>query len=291
MFNQLFVSDLSERNILTPEQTADVLETQKNTRIRIGTLAEEENLMTAQQVESVNRLQSFLNARFGDIAVKKGFLTEEQVENLLKKQPREHIILKQIICDKKIMNAEQFDSAVNDFKLSLGMSDDVFNLLLDNDVATYISHIAGVDKSDLLLSEYTILFVTLVNRLIDRSTLVKKTYTSNPDSLKLIAAQKATGDAAVTFAFASADDVSAKCFAESFAQCSFDSFDEDAEDSLMEFLNCVTGMLVSELSNSDTMELDIEPPEFYKESPPFKTDSIVLPISLSFGEFFLLIKR
>jgi len=290
MFNQIFVSKLSQKNILTPEQAREVLDAQKNTRIRIGVLAEEENLMTSQQVETVNRLQASLNARFGDIAVQKGYLTDEQVMYLLKKQPREHIILKQIICDKQIMDAAQFDRALDDFKLSLGVDDETFDKLLANDAGTYILHIAGIDCGDLLMSEYTKLFITLVIRLIDREVLVKKAYTAKLNSLKYLAVQKTAGDATAVFAFSSANELSAKCFAESYAKDSFDTFDEDAEDSLTEFLNCVTGMLVSELSNSGTMELDIEPPGFFTE-PPSSQEVIVFPFDLSFGKFCLYIQK
>jgi CheY-specific phosphatase CheX len=290
MFNQIFVSDMSQTKVLTPEQAKEALDAQKNTRIRVGTIAVEENLMTPQQVETVNQLQASLNARFGDIAVQKGYLTEEQVMYLLKKQPREHIILKQILCDKQIMDADRFERALNDFKVSLGVDDEVFDKLQSNDAGTYISHIAGIDCGNLIMSEYAKLFVTLLIRLIDREVLVKKAYTANPDSLKLVATQKAVGDATVSFAFSSADDISAKSFAESYAKCSFDTFDEDVEDSLMEFLNCVIGMMVSELSNKDIMELDIEPPEFSIKSQS-DAEVLVLPITLSFGEYYLYVNN
>ena len=292
MFNQIFVSYLEKKNAVTPEQAKEVLEAQKNTKIRIGTLAVEENLMTPQQVEFVNEMQASKNMRFGDIAVEKGYLTKEQMYALLNKQPKEHLVLKQILNDKQYMQPNQFERDLNNFKFSLGINDKEFDRLLDNDVGAYITYAAGVETSgeNFVMNEFFKIFVATSVRLIDREVHVKKSLDPIPGSFQFVAEQNAVGDASFTFSFAAADSGSAKKFAECFAKASFNAFDGDAQDSMKEFLNCICGLLISELSNTGKMELDIEVPEYYDELP-IDFETVVLPLSLSIGDFYIFVKN
>ena len=288
MFNQIFVPYLVGKNLLTASQAQEVLEIQKNTRVRIGVLAEEENLMTSSQVDEVNNLQATMNKRFGDIAIEKGYLTKEQLESLLGKQPREHIILKQILGDKQYLDAGKVDTCLNDFKVSLGVSDDIFEKLQDNDVDVFVSYIAKIDNSNLVLQTFARLFVNTVIRLVEREVTVKEAYPAKPSVVKHLVKQEAVGDARVTFAYSVADTVTGKGLAEAFAKFGFDDFDEDAQDSMQEFLNCVSGLVISELANNDIMDLDLEPP-LYCEEFAVDCDTIVLPLSISAGELKVFI--
>ena len=296
MFNQIFVSYLTKKNTVSPEQAKEVLEVQKNTRIRIGVLATEEKLMTNEQVEQVNGLQSSKNMRFGDIAVEMGYLTKEQLESLLTKQPREHIILKQILGDRKYIDSEKFDLELDNFKSELRVCDYDFGKLLDNDIETYISHIAKIDGGDLILSEYAKLFIAYIIRFIDREVFVKEACNFNikPDTYKFAVGQNVTGDAADTLMFASGDLKAARIFAEIFAKFNFDdeTCEEDTQDAVKEFLNCVSGILVSELSNSGIMELDLKVPKYYSSGElSFTGETTVLPLSLSIGDFYVFVKK
>jgi CheY-specific phosphatase CheX len=286
MFNQIFVSYLNQEKILSPEQSREVLEVQKNTRIRIGVLAEEENLMTSQQTDQVNRLQTSQNARFGDIAIQKDFLTQEQLDALLKKQPREHIILKQILCDKGYLDSQQADNALDGFKSSLGVSDEDFSLLQDGNIEAYIKHIAKIDES--LMGEFAKMFITLTFRLIDREVMVKEAYKTTLASAKYIVTQRCFGDAEGFFSFSSADSASAIKFAEAYSKFTLDTLDEDARESLKEFMNCVCGLVISELSNSGRMELDIDVPAYFDDLS-LGREVTVLPFSIPIGEFCVFI--
>jgi len=291
MFNQIFVNYLAQEGRLTQAQAAEVLLVQRNTRIRIGTLAEEEKLMTPEQVEQVNRLQASQNARFGDIAIQKGYLTDWQLADLLKKQPSEHVMLKQILYDKGYMTHTQTDDAIDAFKGYLNLPEDDFISLQKNGVAAYVKHIAGVkgiDTSYLVMSEYAEMFLTLVMRLIDKDIFVKPAIKMPAGGVKLTAAQKCQGDASVTLAFSQSDEEAALKFAAAYSKLQLTAFDEDVQDSLKEFLNCVNGLVVSELSNLGKLELDIDVPEYFDElNVPENT--LILPFSLSIGDFCLFL--
>ena len=296
MFNQIFVSYLTGKNTVSKEQAKEVLEVQKNTRIRIGVLAVEEKLMTPEQVEQVNGLQASKNMRFGDIAVDEGYLTKEQLGSLLTKQPREHIILKQILCDRKYIDSEKFDTALNDFKSELGVCGGEFEKLLDNDIAAYISHIGKIDCNDLILSEYTKLFTAYIIRFIDRDVFVKEAVKINikPGIYKFAVGQNVTGGASVTLMFASDELNAAQKFAETYAKFTFDdeaTREEDTQDAVKEFLNCVSGLLISELSNSGKMELDLKVPEYYPSGELSFGETVVLPLSVSAGDFYVFVRN
>ena len=288
MFNQIFVPYLVEKNIITAAQAQEVLEIQKNTRIRIGVLAEEENLMTASQVNEVNNLQATQNKRFGDIAIEKGYLSKEQLESLLGKQPREHIILKQILGDKQYLDADEVDKYLRDFKVSLGVRDEVFEKLQDNDVDTFVTYIALMDNEDIIMQTFARLFINTIIRLVDREVTVDEVYPAKLDLVKVLVKQNTIGDARVTFAYSAADTITAKGLAEGFAKFGFDEFDEDAQDSMQEFLNCVSGLVISELANNGIMDLDLEPPLYYDEFS-VDCDTIVLPLSISVGALNIFI--
>jgi hypothetical protein len=244
--------------------------------------------MTPQQIEQVNRLQAKQNARFGDIAVKKGFLTQEQLDCLLAKQPMEHIILKQILGDKRYLSAQQVDVALYDFHKSLGVSDGQFALLMDNEVAAFVKHIAGIDESDILMHEFAKLFISLTLRLVEREIHIGKSYKSTLETIKYVTLQRTMGDSDHIFAFSSDCSVASKKFAEKYAKSTFSVLHYVAQDSLKEFINCVDGLVISELSNAGIMEIDIDVPEYYGEFS-IDCDTTILPITLPFGEFGIFI--
>jgi len=291
MFSQIFVNFLTQQEYLTPEQAEDVLDAQKTTMVRIGTLAEEERLMTYSDVEKVNRLQASQNVCFGDIAVEEGYLTERQLWALLKKQPSEHILLKQILRDKGYMSAWEVGFALNEFKEDLRVTDDEFASLQRNGVEVYIKHIAGmydINTQNLVMNEFAELFITITMRLIDRNLLVKKAYKMKPGAVKYATVQRCGGGAHFTFAFSSADADAATRFACAYSKLSLDALDEDARDSLRKFLNCVDTYVVSELSNLGKLELDIEAPEYFDELD-IPSETLVLPFSLSIGDFCVFV--
>jgi CheY-specific phosphatase CheX len=294
MFNQIFVDYLTQKNTIAPEQAREVLAIQNNTKIRIGVLAIEEKLMTLGQVDEVNRLQAAKNARFGDIAVEKGYLTQEQLDTLLKKQPREHIILKQVICDKQYMEPGQFDTALNDFKSELGVDNGQFENLTDNDIDTYLSCIAGLDSGDVLMWEYARIFIATTIRCVDREFFVKKAGKNPFTTSRFVFGQDVKGDADAKLIISAEDSDSATKFAEKFSKDVFepsDELDDDVKDAVKEFLNCVNGLLISELSNSGKMELDLEIPEYY-DKLSVDPETVIFPFSLlDIGEFDIFIKK
>jgi len=289
MFNQIFVSYLIEKSVLTFDESEEVLEEVRDTRVRIGVLAVEADLMSQADVEYVNRLQSAKNARFGDIAIEEGYLTKEQFDGLLNNQPKSHVVLKQVLVDREYMASDEFEDALCDFQKSLRVSSEVYELLQDNNVEAFITHIAGIDKrKNIAFHKFAEIFITMVIRLVERDVFLHGVHEGHTSNLGHFISQKGHGDGEFKFAFGTNDTCAATEFAEAYCKFPINSMDEDAVDSLKEFLNCVCGVLIAELSNSKTMELDIDVPEYFKDKSLCE-DALVLPFSLPKGEFCLTV--
>jgi CheY-like chemotaxis protein len=288
MFNQIFVPFLVKENLLTAEQAKEVLEQQRHARVRMGVLAIEEKWMSLEDVEHVNRLQASKNARFGDIAIDRGYLTKVQVESLLTKQPREHVILKQIITDKGYIPPDKFDLTLGTFKTKLGVTYDEFEKLQDKNVDAFISIIGGLGSENMVLREYIKLFVNTTIRFIDREVRINEVYKANSPVFKHVVWQKSAGDGEYTFVLATDDTRAACMFGGLYSKFPIDDMDEDGQDSFKEFLNCVGGLLVADLSNKDLKELEIEPPE-YNSDYNLGQEVTILPFSLPMGDFFLTV--
>ena len=293
MFNHIFVSHLESKGILSPQQAADVLEAQKDAKIRIGTLAVEENMMTPEQAETINRQQATQNARFGDLAIQGGYLTQEQLDFLLDIQPHDYIVLKQILHDKDYTTAETADAELAEFKKGLGFSEADFERLLSNHVDTYITKIAQIDgKKDPILTVFARLFITTAIRLVDKEILVGKAEKIASGVIPYTISLSLKGDATNALVFSAGEATGAIEFAGKFAEgfmgISMEATDEIARDAMKEFLNCVGGLFTTELTSKTHLNLDLEVPQFLEEFR-VERELVTLPFSLLAGGFRILI--
>lgn len=288
MFNQIFSSYLCESGLITKAQAETALKTAQSTRARIGTMVIESGLMTAAQAERVNALQASTNARFGDIAIEQGFITADQFDEVFMKQSKTYVAFKQALCDENVLSSEKFNEALAQFKQSLGLSDEVFELLQNNDVPAFIKYIARVAESDVAECKYAEILISLVVRLITGGVHVKACIKTNKIAYKHIATQRAHGEGEYIIAIATDDTDAAVHLAQTYYKQPTDGLDEDAEDSIKEFLNCAGGILISELGNNNILDLYIDPPEYHLDAE-FTKNALVVPFSLPTGDFALII--
>ena len=293
MFSQFFISHLEKQGVITPQQAIDALALQKDTKVRIGTLAVEEGMLTPEQAEIINRQQATANAHFGELALQNGFLTQEQLDSLLDKQPRDFVILKQILHDMAFAHAEVVDAALSAFREDLGFSDAEFERLLDNHVDTYISKVAGIDvKVNPILTVFTRLFIKTAIRLVDKEIMVGKAVKLSGESVPYTISIKLKGDDTSAMVFSAGSIPGALEFAGKFAEgfmgITIEATVDIAWDAMKEFLNCVGGLFTTELTSKTHLKLDIEVPEYF-DAYPVETETIALPFSLATGGFKVFI--
>ena len=293
MFSQFFISHLEKQGVITSQQAVDALTLQKDTKVRIGTLAVEEGMLTPEQAEIINRQQATANAHFGELALQNGFLTQEQLDSLLDKQPRDYVILKQILHDMAYAPAEVVDAALSAFREELGFSDAEFERLLDNHVDTYISKVAGIDvKANPILTVFTRLFIKTAIRLVDKEIMVGKAVKLSGESVPYTISIKLKGDDTSAMVFSAGSIPGALEFAGKFAEgfmgITIEATVDIAWDAMKEFLNCVGGLFTTELTSKTHLKLDIEVPEYF-DAYPVETETIALPFSLTTGGFKVFI--
>lgn len=293
MFNRFFVSHLEGKGVLTSQQATDTLEAQRDAKIQIGTLAVEERLMTPEQAEIVNHQQATQNARFGELAISNGYLTQEQLDSLLAIQPRDHIILKQVLTEKKLSTADAFDASLAALKEELNLNNVDYERLLDNNVDTFISKVAGIDgKTQPILTVFTRMFITTVIRLVDKEIMIDKAVRTPNVSAPYTISLPLKGDASNALVFSAGGVYNAIEFAGKFAEgfmgMAIEATDEIARDALKEFMNCIGGLFTSELTSKTHLKLDIEVPQFH-EVFPADGEVLVMPFSLTSGGFKVFI--
>ena len=293
MFNRFFISHLESKGVLTYQQARDAMAAQKDAKVKIGTLAVEEKMITPEQAEEINHQQATQNARFGDLAIQGGYLTQEQLDFLIDMQPRDYIILKQILHDKKFADAEAVDAALASMKEELGLSETDFTRLLNNHVDTYITKIAAINgKEQPILTVFARMFITTAIRLVDKEIMIAKSEKMSKSSVPYTISMKLKGDATNALVFSAGEAAGAIEFAGKFAEgfmgASIEATDEIARDAMKEFLNCVGGLFTTEITSKTHLNLDIEVPEFMEEFA-VETDVIAIPFSLHEGGFRIFI--
>lgn len=278
MFDQIFGKYLVDSELLTEEQLSEVIEYEASVRVKLGLIAVAEKLMTQKQADEVNKLQAIMDKKFGDIAIMKGYLTQENVAQLLKKQANIYMLFCQTLVDKGYMDLEAIDQALSDYQKLEGFThsdmDDLVSGDIDRTVRIFLPHTSELDAQMCAVMIRTLL------RVINSEAYVSKAFIVNELQVDNLAVQRMEGDRAIVAGFAGAKD-SLLSIACPFAKEEFETVDLDALDAVGEFVNCVNGLVASELSHNN-VSVDMVPPEFFDHCVTIKGSKIcVFPVTIS----------
>ncbi len=286
MFSQFFGNYLLQRKLITANQLRDVLALQDSVKVKIGIMAIDAGYMNARQVEQVHRLQASVDKRFGEIAIGEGYLDEDHLSDLLARQNARHLLISQALIDKEIMTFEQVERTLADFRNDSGLSDAELEALRKNDVETITATFVRMPDlgSPDVYSGYFSLFVRNLVRFIDGGIVLNRAERIKEESFDCLIHQEMDGRFKVFTGLAGPEAAMAS-FAGRFAKSSMTCMDDEACDSLKEFMNVQNGLFLSKLSN-DWVELELAPSEVRRASK-IKSVGVAykVPFSLSFGEF------
>lgn len=287
MFGLYFGDYLLERNIISQSQLEEVMKQQQTSRAKLGLIAVAEKLLTTKQAEELNELQKQKNSRFGDMAIEKGYLLKEEVNYLLNLQGNSYLKFVQTLTENNIMTMDQIESALENFKNENNFSDTELEALKSGDIDRIIP--VFVDTNIPLAGECITLAIRNIIRFINNNIKLKKAYMTKEYKLDSIAYQQLIiGDHELFVAFAGEDDALLK-IASPFAKEEFESLDEDAFDSVCEFINCSNGLYASKLSTED-IHIDMTPPKFNKNKTLLTDGDIyVVPIVIDRKQSDLLV--
>jgi len=286
MFGLYFGKYLVEKKRISQSQYEELIRLQQNARAKLGVIAVSEKLLTTKQAEEINNLQKVMDKRFGDIAIEKGYLLAEEVAYLLNMQGNPYLQFVQVCSDSNILTLDEIEKLLEDYKAEYGLSDSDVDALKSGDIDRIIP--VFVSRSSSLSYDCISLNIRNIVRFISNSIMLKKVYTVNSYEYDAISCQNLIGDQNLFVAFA-ADGDNLLQIANPFAKEDFNQMNEDAFDSVCEFINCNNGLFASELSHKD-IHIDMTPPLFYTNGKlSSEGDIYVVPLIINDKQVDLLV--
>lgn len=278
MFGQYFGDYLVEKNKISQAQLEDLITQQEGLRAKLGTIAVAEKLLTKKQAEEVNKLQKQMDRRFGDIAVEKGYLVEEEVNHLLNLQGNPYLKFVQALTEHGILSLEEIEDYLRLYKKEKGFSDLDLEALKSGDIDRIAS--VFVDTNVPFSGECIRLVLRNLVRFISTNIKVENSYKTKKYSFGTLACQQMVGDEQIFVGFAGKDKELLE-IANAFAKEIFPTVNEDAFDSVCEFINCSNGLYASKVSH-ENIHIDMTPPLFYSNNTiTSPEDIIVVPVFIN----------
>ena len=286
MFGLYFGKYLVEKKRISQSQYEELIRLQQNARAKLGVIAVSEKLLTTKQAEEINNLQKVMDKRFGDIAIEKGYLLAEEVAHLLNMQGNPYLQFIQVCSDNNILTLDEIEELLDDFKAEYGFSDSDVDALKSGDIDRIIP--VFVSRSSSLCNDCISLNIRNIVRFISSNIRLNKSYKVNSYHYDTISCQNLTGDHSLFVAFAASGDNLLQ-IANPFAKEDFSQMNEDAFDSVCEFINCNNGLFASELSHKD-IHIDMTPPLFYTNGKlTSEGDIYIVPVVINDRQVDLLV--
>ena len=281
MYAQFIGNFLLSHELITTEQLLEAMERKNANHMRLGTLAIHAGYLSASEVEHIRILQTHQDKRFGEIAVEIGLLTEGQVDELLAQQIPSYLAFGQALIDMGIVDNYEWERLVADY-----ISENEINELDFDDGARekieemyfqYSEHKGANSRESYKSAFTTLLFNNLIRFIGDDFTPLRgENFPEYPT--EFCVSQEITGRHHIKLYMDMPKEASIE-FASRYVGEEFTEFDEYVEASLMDFLNLHNGLFCVNESNSNNVELTLEPP-MIEESPLliFEESSAILPI-------------
>ena len=280
MFVNLFGKFLISQNIISEDELFSIEMELNKTKVMLGLIAVSEKLMTEKQAELVNKKQKMMDKRFGDIAVELGFLNREQVDRLLQLQGNPYFRFCQVAIDKEIMSLEAIEDAMEKFRIANNFTISDIEAVKTGDVdrilPLYLPQLPVGPLGDLIA-----VVVRSLIRLVSSDLYIEKGYVTSNYKTGCFALQNMDGDYKAATIF-SGDEKGILAVAEGFAKEFFEEVNEEALDSVAEFINIANGLFSTGKSFENQMKIMLSPPVYSTQSLDISSSSIyVLPLEVN----------
>lgn len=276
MVSYLLGNYMSEVGLMTKEQLEYVLSVQEKIRVKLGLIAVSEGMLTLDQADAINRMQQVMDKRFGDIAVEMGHLTDAQVGSLLKMQGNEYLTFAQTLVDEGFVTLDKLQTVLKNYQEENGFTNTEMEAIKSGEPEKIAPLFlpAGAEEYQEVVS---VALKTLM-RCIDRHVYpMRGKLTDSADLIKPVTqALEGTENWQVGFA----DEKNGLCtIASGFAKEDYKEVDEDVQDAVGEFLNCVNGLFATAKSNQN-VTLELMPPVLGENARVTGKDILVMPFGI-----------
>lgn len=276
MVSQLLGEFLVKKRVLTRQQFAGVLEAQSRVRVKLGLIAVAEGMLTVEQAEAINHLQQAMDKRFGDIAVEKGYLTDLQVGSLLRMQGNEYLSFAQTLVDLGFLTMEMLDDVLKDYQSENGFTNTEMEAIKSGEPEKIVPLFLppGAERYEEIV---TLALKTLI-RFVDNKAYVMYGTLADRVALRYPVTQELQGAEYIRSGFSDVDEGACE-LASVFARSVFETVDEDVQDAVGEFLNCVNGLYATARSQKGVF-LELMPPQLEKSGEIEGRDILVMPFGI-----------
>ena len=276
MISYLLGNYLVEEGIMTREQLLHVISIQEKIRVKLGLIAVSEGMLTLDQADAINRLQQVMDKRFGDIAVEKGYLTDAQVGSLLKMQGNEFLTFAQTLVDEGIVTMDKIQLVLRSYQVENGLTNSELEAIKSGDIEKIVPLFLpqGAEEYEDVV---TVALKTIV-RCIDRHAYPMFGTLTNAADLEKPVSQTLVGGEDWKVCFSDGENGLCR-LASKFAKEDFTTVNEDVQDAVGEFLNCVSGLFATAQSNKG-ITLELLPPELGESGPVAGSDILVIPFGI-----------
>ncbi len=259
MFTQFCGHYLMKKNFITEAQFSEILQAQRETRVKLGLIAVSEKLLTEAQASEINHLQAAMDRRFGDIAIEKGYLTADDVSHLLDMQGNPYLSFVQTIVDLGFMTLADLEQALNECQNEFQFSDADMAAIKSGDVDATAAVFVKISEPH--YSELFGLALRNIVRFVSPKIYLDKVYTVKKYPFQHLASQSIVGNCSIFFGIAGDQDALLS-IATPFGNEEFPEVNADALDAVCEFINIINGLYASAMSHVG-IEIDMMPPMFY----------------------------
>ena len=262
------------------------MERKNANRPRLGTLAMHAGYLSASEVEHIHIVQTHEDKKFGEIAIKLGLLTKAQVDELLALQVPDYLAFGQALIDMGIIDTYEWERLVADYISENEINELDFSEDSREKVETLYLH-TKEHRGDKPINEFKSIYTTLLfNNLIrfigdDFTPLRGEKYPEYPTEFCI--SQEIHGKYHMKLYI---DMPMETCieFASRYVGDEFTEYDEYVEASIMDFANLHNGLFCVNESNSENVELTLDPPQVEKTPVlEFEQPATLMPIIYPFG--------
>ena len=293
MYTQFFGNFLLTRNVVTPDQLIMAIGKESTSHIKLGTLAMYHNLMTANEIDDVVIAQTHEDKQFGELANERHYLTEDQVNRLLSEQSPEYLLLGQILIEEGIITNADLEDLIIDYESEHEIYDLDLQIDQKEQVTKLISHyfkLKDLENSSLYESYLTLLFNNLI-RFIGADFTPLTPIKCSEFAMQFGISQQIVGVYNITSAIDMTREMAIE-FASRYAMDTFTEFDEYVQASLEDFLNLHNGLFTVNMSNNNSIELQLAPPQIHEEDlVELRPDAVtyLFPVLYPFGTVNILL--
>lgn len=275
MLNRLFGNYLVEKKCIAQEQLDDLLPVPQELSAKLETIALVRKILTSSQVDNLLKKCEEEAMSFGDMAVADGLISDDRLEQLNTFQTNSFMRFVQLLVQGNYVRLDQVNQIISSFETENEYTDSQMNSLMLDDLEEIIK--IFVPLKNQILQELTVTLVQTLKRLIDKEVYLDKAYSASSVQLDSYAGQVITGDMNFKVYISGAGE-QLLGIANYFTGDTYDQLDEDALDNVGEFINCVNGLLATNLSYADVM-VDMSSPDYSKDGLYLKDNPLfVIPI-------------